>query len=102
MEQAAPKGRPDKVWRKRWDSQQAETVPMQHITDFFIKVQPDEVFLSVGHTHGPYLSPDSPQEDIDEIAASDTWPIRCTARFAMSPSSAISLRDVLVQMLGTE
>lgn len=86
------------TWRKKWDSHQAESVPILHVTDFWIRVNPDEVVLSWGQTHGPYVTEDSPQQDIDELG-SGTWPVHCVSRVGMTRQGAVNLRDLLSRLL---
>ena len=82
---------PRLIWRKKWDSRQAESVPIIHVTDFWVKVHHEEVILSWGQTQGPYVNEESPQVDIDELGP-DVWPVNCVARVGMSRQAAINLR----------
>ena len=89
-----PKG----VWRKKWDSTQAESVPILMVTDFWVKAFPDQVIFSWGQVNGPYVNDESPQEDIDQLSP-DTWPVRCVSRVGMSREAASNLRDLLSSLL---
>ena len=98
---ASETGKPSGTWRKKWDSFQAESVPILHVTDFWVKAFPDEMVISWGQVNGPYVNEYSPQEDIDELGG-DTWAIHCVSRVGLSRQAAINLRDTLSQLLDRE